>query len=84
MQEWGLRLRISICVDSGIRGYKRIRQLCSCSSRLTERPKGRGFIVQDVENGIQLCYLHHIMNVIRKVEQFRFSSLLPHARESTD
>src|SRR6266850_1649079 len=68
----------------GILGYKPIRQSSGCRYRLTEGLNGHGLVVQYVEHGIQSCNLHHIVNLIREVEQLQFSLLLPHARESTD
>jgi hypothetical protein len=51
---------------------------------LTERLNGYGLVVHDVEDGIQPCNLHHIVNLIREVEQLHLPLLLPHAGESTD
>ena len=70
-------LGISSCVDSGILGYKLIRQSSSCRCRLTERLNGHGLVVHDVEDGIQPCNLHYIVNLICQVEQLQFSLLLP-------
>src|SRR5882762_9373730 len=75
---------ISSCVDFGILGYKPIRQSSGCRCRLCKRLNGHGLVVHDVEDGIQPCNLHQIVNLIREVEQLQFSLLLPHARESTD
>src|SRR6266850_324510 len=55
-----------------------------CRCRLIERLNGHGLVVHDVEDGIQPCNLHQIVDLIREVEQLQFSLLLPHARESTD
>src|SRR6266436_3767576 len=77
-------LGISSCVDSGILGYKPIRQSSGCRYRLTERLNGHGLVVHDVEDGIQPCNLHQIVNLIREVEQLQLSLLLPHASKSTD
>lgn len=80
----GLPLGTSSCVDSGILGYKPIRQSSGCPCRLTERLNGQALVVHDVEDGLQPSNLHQIVNLIREVEQLQLSLLLPHARESTD
>src|SRR5216684_4016530 len=69
---------------AGILSYEPIRQSSGCRCRLTERLNSQGLVVRDVEDGIQPCNLHQIVNLIREVEQLQFSLLLPHARESTD
>jgi hypothetical protein len=40
-----------------------------CPCRLTERLNRHRLVVHDVENAIQLCNLHHIVNPLREVEQ---------------
>ena len=44
-----------------------------CRCRLTERLNGLGLVVHDAEDSIQPCNLHHIVNLIREVEQLQFS-----------
>ena len=68
----------------GFLDSKPIRQSSGCRCRLTERLNGHGLVVHDVEDCIQPCNLHQIVNLIREVEQLQFSLLLPHARESAD
>ena len=46
--------------------------------RLTERLNRHRLVVHDVENGIQFCNLHHIVNPLREVEQFQLSLVHPH------
>jgi hypothetical protein len=40
---------------------------------LSERLNGHGLVVHDLEDGIQPCNLHQIVNLIREVEQLQFS-----------
>src|SRR5229473_4628158 len=61
-----------------------IPPLSGCRCRLSERLNGLGLVVHDVEDGIQSRNLHHVVNLIREVEQLQLSPLLPHACESTD
>jgi hypothetical protein len=75
---------LKVEAPAGIIGYKPIRKSSGCRCRLTERLNGHVLVVHDVEDGIEPCNLHHIMNLIREVEQLQFSLLLPHACESTD
>lgn len=51
--------------------------------RLGEGPNGYLFVLHDVEDGIQLCNLHHVMNIFCEIEQLQFSLLLLHACEGT-
>ena len=45
------------------------RESSSCPGRLTERLNRHRLVVHDLENGIQFCIFHHIVNPLREVEQ---------------
>ena len=43
--------------------------LGSCSLRFNEGPKGSGLVVFNIENRIQLCFVHHFLHVFCRAEQ---------------
>src|SRR5690349_7459501 len=81
--ENGLPLEISRCDESRI-VTKPTRRSSRCRRRLTERPNGYLLVVHDVEDAIPLCNLQQAVDLVREVEQLKFSLLLAHARESAD
>src|SRR5947199_10817063 len=52
--------------------------------RWSEGPNGGGLVVHDVEDRIQPCDLHHVLDPFREIEQLQFSNLRLHARVGTD
>src|SRR6267142_7107048 len=60
------------------------RRSCGYCCRLAKGFNALRLVLHDVEDGIQLCNLHHIVDLVRQIEQFQFSILLPHTRERTD
>src|SRR5581483_625782 len=51
---------------------------------LGKRLHGRGFVVLDVKDGIELCDLQQVVNFLRQVQKLEFPALIAHGGERAD
>jgi hypothetical protein len=50
------------------------------ASDLPKGPKGGGLVVFNIQDRIQLCFLHHVLHVFCWAKQLQFALVIPHAR----
>jgi hypothetical protein len=54
--------------------------MSNVASDLPKGPKGDGLVVFNIQDRIQLRFLHHVLHVLCRAKQLQFALVIPHAR----